>query len=1116
MGLINNIRKTEKEISQLQAKMKNLEKQKVPTEEYAEIQKHLAAAQRKYDSLLARQEQMRALGKTSGSAWRSLQYQLEEIGRAIRADQADMRELVAQGKAFQSGKMSAEYQKAADRVQVLNDRLAVTRRRLDEVVKRQKDSTKAWQTIRRAAQGMLKTLNSLNRRANTFFKNFLKGSKDVEKSNRRMQFGFKKMLLYSIGYSSVFSLLFKAAQGITEAFTNLTEASDEYASSVKQLKASMMTLGNSFAAAFAPIIQAAVPYLVELINWVNRALTAIGQLFAYLTGKNVFLKAKDVQAGYNDELEETEKAAKKAAKSLAYFDDLHVIQKDDDSGSGGGANAGDMFEEVPIDEDIKKFGDAVKKIMKEFFDPLKGAWDRKGSFVMTAWKYALQEVWALAKDIGRDFIDVWNEVETEDMLADILHIIGDIGLIIGNLARNFREAWNENHTGKKILQDIRDILATIISHIKNAADATVNWADKLDFKPLLTAFEEFLKSAVPAVDSLAGIMEDFYTMVLLPLAKWTIEEGLPELFRILKDFLNKIDWEKLRTNFETLWKKLEPFAETVGEGLLLFIERLTNLVADFVNSDAFMKFLEDLGNWMEEVTPEDVADGIEAFAKALIGLKLAIFGLNAVIAASGLATFVKNAQKLKEMFAGFSFKNLAIGTGATAGIFSLFKKGSQNGNYNDAIQKYVDQIQELDEKLSNGQISTDEYNQKIQELNDTLANADAEYKGVDPEKYKEGAQALEDFSNKYAEALDSNRIKREEAKKDGEKMLDDLAAAFSETFDNIKAYWSEKWDGVSLWFETNVAPWFTKEKWQALWEDVKLAFSTKWEELVAWWSESAIVTWWNESVAPWFTQEKWMELWENIKLAFSTKWEELVEWWNESAIVVWWEENVAPWFTKEKWLELLENIKLAFEEAWENVKEVTAEKIKGLQDKVDELKKKFDELKKNVKDNFDKIKEKIFEVMDPVIEKIQSFIDKIKDAIQTVKDFFASGFEKVAGWVEGGIDFITGRSAEVAAYAVKPDIPQLASGAVIRGGNPFLAVLGDQPAGRTNIEAPLATIEEAMRNVVDGMGGNFESGNRTYVIPLEVNGQEFARLTLSDFMDEMKREGLNVEILEGG
>ena len=67
----------------------------------------------------------------------------------------------------------------------------------------------------------------------------------------------------------------------------------------------------------------------------------------------------------------------------------------------------------------------------------------------------------------------------------------------------------------------------------------------------------------------------------------------------------------------------------------------------------------------------------------------------------------------------------------------------------------------------------------------------------------------------------------------------------------------------------------------------------------------------------------------------------------------------------------------------------------------------------------------------------------------------------------------------------KISIPRLADGAVIRGGNPFMAVLGDQPHGQTNIEAPLDTIvqgvKQAMRESGRQQGG-------TYNLILELDG----------------------------
>ena len=62
-----------------------------------------------------------------------------------------------------------------------------------------------------------------------------------------------------------------------------------------------------------------------------------------------------------------------------------------------------------------------------------------------------------------------------------------------------------------------------------------------------------------------------------------------------------------------------------------------------------------------------------------------------------------------------------------------------------------------------------------------------------------------------------------------------------------------------------------------------------------------------------------------------------------------------------------------------------------------------------------------------------------------------------------------------------PQIPYLASGAVIPPNAPFLAMLGDQRQG-TNVEAPLETIKQAVAEVV---GGNMKGGE--YVFTAQIN-----------------------------
>ena len=81
-----------------------------------------------------------------------------------------------------------------------------------------------------------------------------------------------------------------------------------------------------------------------------------------------------------------------------------------------------------------------------------------------------------------------------------------------------------------------------------------------------------------------------------------------------------------------------------------------------------------------------------------------------------------------------------------------------------------------------------------------------------------------------------------------------------------------------------------------------------------------------------------------------------------------------------------------------------------------------------------------------------------------------------------------------------PQIPYLASGAVLPANRPFLAVVGDQKHG-TNVEAPLATIKQAVAEVLGaGTGGN---------ITIEFTGDlaGLARVLQPEIYREGKRVG---------
>ena len=133
-------------------------------------------------------------------------------------------------------------------------------------------------------------------------------------------------------------------------------------------------------------------------------------------------------------------------------------------------------------------------------------------------------------------------------------------------------------------------------------------------------------------------------------------------------------------------------------------------------------------------------------------------------------------------------------------------------------------------------------------------------------------------------------------------------------------------------------------------------------------------------------------------------------------------------------------------------------------------------------------------------EKAKDAWKKIKDAFADVSAFFKgvlngairvvnSGIKKIFSGVNSIINSLQDLSvAGVSPFAGlrtihTPQIPYLAKGAVLPPNKPFLAMVGDQRHG-TNIEAPLATIQEAVALVMQDMVASNIAGHEATVAVL--------------------------------
>ena len=283
----------------------------------------------------------------------------------------------------------------------------------------------------------------------------------------------------------------------------------------------------------------------------------------------------------------------------------------------------------------------------------------------------------------------------------------------------------------------------------------------------------------------------------------------------------------------------------------------------------------------------------------------------------------------------------------------------------------------------------------------------------------------------------------------------------------------EIWEGVSAYWQSNIAPWFTKEKWISLVNNIKDRFeASKFSKLIKgiW---EAVKKYYDEHIKVWFTKDKWVTLVNRIKARFeASKWSKLIKniW---EAVGEYYDEHIKPWFTKDKWVSLVNKIKDRFASSkWVKL----------------------------IKDIWDGIKTFWNEKIAPwfTITKWQALAGKcgeglksgFKNAINTIISYFETlinrvieKFNKISFTVPDWVPVVGGNKYGV--NISKVSIPRLAEGAVIPPNREFLAVLGDQKRG-TNIEAPATLIKQMVKEGLNEIG--YMGGNETITIPLYLDG----------------------------
>lgn len=624
------------------------------------------------------------------------------------------------------------------------------------------------------APQMRKTIEKINR---TFSRNSGAGS--------RNSFGIGRMMGMSLLYSSVFQTISAIQNAVVEGSNNLVQYSASYNKSISSVVSALMQLKNAFAVAFAPVVEVVAPILTSFIKMMSQALNKVGQFFAALTGKKFVPQAVGIVQDYasglqkvgetsSGSLDKANNSAKKLKKTLSVlsFDQLNQLTAAIEGAEGSslpGTIIGsgeilpeNMFVDSPIASDIQAFADKIKKIFGSLFKPFEQAWNKEGASTVAAAQYAMNGLRGVAISVGNSFMEVWTNGTGAEFLGNILQISQNILNTIGGITRKFQEAWEKAEVGTRIIQHIFDLANTVLGTIKKITGATAEWAEALNFTPLLESVDVLLRALQPLAEHVGDGLAVFWKEVLLPIASWTIQDAVPKFLNLLSAGLEALD--KVIQAVEPLARWLlddflKPLGRWAGDTVIKALEGITSLLQKF-------------GDWVsthEEETQALVVTFGSLFAswKLLNGVVNLWNGISKI--ASGATTLLSGsfsilAKPIEAVKKFIELTGSAAGTAAKGGFKSLLSAIGASGAgigliavlpvATSMLAKFVEKLMGGNGKLSEMGAAIDDLGGRLQNIGAiSREQADEIYKIVD--SCEDTGKSAEEMTNiimaKFAE-----------------------------------------------------------------------------------------------------------------------------------------------------------------------------------------------------------------------------------------------------------------------------------------------------------------------------------------------------------------------------
>lgn len=542
------------------------------------------------------------------------------------------------------------------------------------------------------------------------------------------------------------------------------------------------------------------------------------------------------------------------------------------------------------------------------------------------------------------------------------------------------------------------------------------------------------------------LIEDLRNEYAAPLGDYITQSFIPRILNTTKDLIDGINWDRLNDSLKGLFKALEPFTENIGNGLISFYEKFLAPAATWTMNELIPNFINLVTESVKKFNGEfpGFKDSIDWTLTKFVKEPASAAGnwlVDKINAATGaLKEYNKTATEEEKYNAGAErgdwLASLSIGAAASSTIGALAKGGSKVASWVKSIGGMSGILAALSSNTSTATLgiagigievakvskenitaarNVDKFIESLKDLSTEQLNAklqDEEYaklweklpylhKVALDERIKGLNQSNEETEKALMSFKKTHGEKTDEINEETKEKIKKSLANISQVYANGYGEIEEKQETHKQKTETNTIDMNTSVK--KLMEENVTTIKTKSKE----WFGNFVK---DVGKLAENTKEKFNTVGTTVVNGATTMWSEWSKTWNET---------------------ILPKIKEKFGEAKTALINTWDEKIIPA---------------------FSKASEKIGEVFS---SGIKWAVNKALGFAERSINWMIRRLNTVIGWIRNlpGLGWV-GDIQEI-------QIPRLAQGAVLKGGNPFLAYVNDQPRGQTNIETPLNTMVQA-------------------------------------------------------